>query len=63
MPKQGGGGPDATPLKSGSEDLPGLHVRKVIRNIADAAEKASRWLWFKRGDPWTTQATQTQVRA
>ena len=35
----------------------GLHSREAIRNITDAAEKASRWLWIKRGDPWATQAT------
>ena len=35
----------------------GLQSRKAIRNITDAAEKASRWLWIKRGDPWATQAT------
>ncbi len=32
----------------------GLHKNKAIRNIMGAAEKASRWLWIKRGDPWTT---------
>ncbi|KAI2661305.1 Glutamyl-tRNA(Gln) amidotransferase subunit A [Labeo rohita] len=35
----------------------GLHKNKAIRNIMDAAEKASRWLWINRADPWTTQAT------
>lgn len=40
----------------------GLHIRKAIKNITDAAEKASRWLWIKRGDPWIIQATQTQAR-
>lgn len=28
----------------------GLHRKKVIRNTTDDAEKASRWLWIKRGD-------------
>ncbi len=32
----------------------GLHKNKAIRNIMDAAEKASRWLWVKRGSPWNT---------
>ncbi|XDV14344.1 hypothetical protein PO909_014615 [Leuciscus waleckii] len=40
----------------------GLHIRKATKNITDAAEKASRWLWIKRGDPWIGQATQTQAR-
>lgn len=26
----------------------GLHIRKAIKLIMDAAEKASRWLWIKR---------------
>lgn len=39
----------------------GLHNRKAIKNITDAAEKASRWLWIKRGDPWTTHALKTQA--
>lgn len=37
-----------------------LHDKRAIGNITDAAEKASRWLWIKRGDPWT-HATQTQA--
>ncbi|KAK7930435.1 hypothetical protein WMY93_006830 [Mugilogobius chulae] len=39
----------------------GLQAKKAIKNITDAAEKASRWLWIKRGDPWISHATQTQV--
>ncbi|XP_049897834.1 uncharacterized protein LOC126388657 [Epinephelus moara] len=35
----------------------GQHNRRAIKNITDAAAKASRWLWIKRGDPWTTKAT------
>ncbi|KAI4871602.1 hypothetical protein NFI96_006464 [Prochilodus magdalenae] len=31
----------------------GLHTRKAIEKITDAAERASRWLWIKRGPPWT----------
>ena len=30
----------------------GLQRRRAIRNILEAAEKASRWLWLKRGDTW-----------
>ena len=40
-----------------------LHIRKAGKNITDADEKALRWLWIKRGDPWIVQATQTQARA
>ncbi len=35
----------------------GLHSKRAIKNITDAAEKASQWLWINRGDPWNTQAT------
>ncbi|KAA8584594.1 hypothetical protein FQN60_008379 [Etheostoma spectabile] len=41
----------------------GLHIRKAVKNITNAAEKAPRWLWIKRGSPWITQATQAQTRA
>ncbi|RXN37590.1 reverse transcriptase [Labeo rohita] len=30
----------------------GAQERKATRNICEAAEKASRWLWIKRGDVW-----------
>ena len=30
----------------------GLRLRTVVRNILETAEKASRWLWFKRGESW-----------
>uniref|UniRef100_UPI003AAED46F uncharacterized protein n=1 Tax=Centroberyx gerrardi TaxID=166262 RepID=UPI003AAED46F len=43
--------------------ITGLHSRKAIKTTIEAAEKASRWLWIKRGDPWTTQATWTQAGA
>ncbi|XP_062387675.1 uncharacterized protein LOC134076569 [Sardina pilchardus] len=39
----------------------GLQMRRAIRSITDAAEKASRWLWIKRGDPWKTKATWAQA--
>ena len=28
--------------------------RKAIRAISESAEKASRWLWIKRAEPWST---------
>ena len=28
--------------------------RKAIRVISESAEKASRWLWMKRSEPWST---------
>ncbi|KAL0148307.1 hypothetical protein M9458_056369 [Cirrhinus mrigala] len=31
----------------------GLLLRKATRNILEAAERASRWLWIRRGDPWS----------
>ncbi|XP_063056078.1 uncharacterized protein LOC134450153 [Engraulis encrasicolus] len=31
----------------------GLHKRRAIRNTTEAAERASRWLWLKRGEPWS----------
>ncbi|XP_075315189.1 uncharacterized protein LOC142375145 [Odontesthes bonariensis] len=40
--------------------LKGLKNRSAIKNISDAAEKASRWLWIKRGDPWAN-ALKTQA--
>ena len=30
----------------------GARQRKAIKTTIEAAEKASRWLWIKRGDPW-----------
>lgn len=30
----------------------GLQSRRATKNILEAAEKASRWLWIRRGDPW-----------
>jgi len=30
----------------------GLQERKATKNITEAPEKASRWLWIKRGYPW-----------
>ncbi|KAI4885725.1 hypothetical protein NFI96_026178, partial [Prochilodus magdalenae] len=30
----------------------GLHRRGAMKNITEAAEKTSRWLWLRRGDAW-----------
>ncbi|KAK0155844.1 Coiled-coil domain-containing protein 171 [Merluccius polli] len=30
----------------------GQHKRRAIKNILEASEKASRWLWLKRGEAW-----------
>ncbi len=30
----------------------GLQSRRAIKNTLKAAERASRWLWIRRGDPW-----------
>ncbi|XP_024141063.1 uncharacterized protein LOC112154399 [Oryzias melastigma] len=32
----------------------GQLCRRAIKNIIEAAEKASRWLWIRRGDPWSS---------
>lgn len=32
----------------------GQLCRRAIKNILEAAEKASRWLWIRRGDPWSS---------
>lgn len=37
-------------------DVTGVSRRTAIRNNTEAAEKASRWLWFKRADSWTNIA-------
>ncbi|XP_063058826.1 uncharacterized protein LOC134452393 [Engraulis encrasicolus] len=36
--------------------LTGEAKRKAIRSATEAAEKATRWLWIKRADPWTNAA-------
>lgn len=30
----------------------GVARRRAIKNTTEAAEKASRWLWIRRGGPW-----------
>ena len=30
----------------------GAKRRRAISNTIEAAERASRWFWIKRGDPW-----------
>lgn len=32
----------------------GQLCRRAIKNISEAAEKASRWLWIRRGEPWSS---------
>ena len=32
----------------------GEKKRKAIKAISESAEKASRWLWIKRAEPWST---------
>ncbi|XP_076844394.1 uncharacterized protein LOC143489330 [Brachyhypopomus gauderio] len=34
--------------------IKGQLCRRAIRNSIEAAEKASRWLWIRRGDPWSS---------
>lgn len=36
--------------------LTGEAKRKAIRSATEAAEKATRWLWIKRADPWRNAA-------
>ncbi|XP_041934289.1 LOW QUALITY PROTEIN: uncharacterized protein LOC121697073, partial [Alosa sapidissima] len=36
--------------------LPGEAKRKAIRSATEAAERATRWLWIKRADPWKNAA-------
>ncbi|XP_031418446.1 uncharacterized protein LOC105897391 [Clupea harengus] len=36
-----------------SLDIEGERKRRAIRSTTDAAERASRWLWLKRGEPWS----------
>ena len=38
----------------------GAAKKNAIQYASEAAEKATRWVWIKRADPWT--ATGTQVR-
>lgn len=38
----------------------GLQERKATNNICEAAERASMWLWIKRGDPWCSMLTMDQ---
>lgn len=41
--------------------ITGVAKKRAIQSASEAAEKATRWLWIKRADPWT--ATGTQVGA
>ncbi len=31
--------------------------KRAIQSASEAAEKATRWLWIKRADPWTATGT------
>ncbi|XP_062916611.1 uncharacterized protein LOC134352920 [Mobula hypostoma] len=33
--------------------IEGERKRRAIRSTTDVAERASRWLWLKRGEPWS----------
>ena len=33
--------------------IEGERRRRAIRGTTDAAERASRWLWLKRREPWS----------
>nr|XP_061817543.1 uncharacterized protein LOC133607102 [Nerophis lumbriciformis] len=36
----------------------GAAKRRAIQSASEAAEKATRWLWLKRADPWVATGTQ-----
>lgn len=36
----------------GTLGITGVNRRRAIGNNVEAAEKASRWLWLKRGEQW-----------
>ena len=36
--------------------ITGEAKRKAIRSATEAAEKATRWLWIKRAEPWAIAA-------
>ncbi|XP_077380867.1 uncharacterized protein LOC144020874 [Festucalex cinctus] len=39
----------------------GAAKKKAIKSVSEAAEKATRWLWLKRADPWTATGTQAEA--
>ncbi len=41
--------------------ITGVAKKRAIQSASEAAEKATRWLWIKRADPWS--ATGMQVGA
>ena len=44
--------------------ITGMARSRAIKNITEAAEKALRWLWIRRGEPWgQANATCTQAVA
>lgn len=36
----------------GTLGITGANRRRALSNNVEAAEKASRWLWLKRGEQW-----------
>ncbi len=32
--------------------IKGIAKKRAIQSASEAAEKATRWLWIKRADPW-----------
>ncbi|XP_036071215.1 uncharacterized protein LOC112142521 [Oryzias melastigma] len=41
--------------------ITGASKRRAIKQVTEAAEVASRWLWIRRGEPWVGSATWTQA--
>ncbi|XP_035768510.1 soluble scavenger receptor cysteine-rich domain-containing protein SSC5D-like [Neolamprologus brichardi] len=37
----------------------GAAKKRAIQAVSEAAEKATRWLWIKRADPWVATGTQS----
>ncbi len=35
----------------------GVAKKRAIQSASEAVEKATRWLWIKRADPWTATGT------
>ncbi|XP_057679565.1 uncharacterized protein LOC130908002 [Corythoichthys intestinalis] len=38
--------------------ITGVAKKRAIQSASEAAEKATRWLWLKRADPWVATGTQ-----
>ncbi|KAL7837101.1 hypothetical protein SRHO_G00268120 [Serrasalmus rhombeus] len=48
------------PIEVGCKGFIGVSKKRAIRSASKVTEKATRWLWIKRADPWTVAAG-TQV--